>query len=96
MSQSQDQSEFFRGTANVGTTFKDSKSVDGSSKKAIPAFVFGEELADLADHDERIVVLTADLAAGMSPWKRWSISASLHHTVAACTVLSPSALTIDR
>jgi len=63
MSQSQDQSEFFRGTANVGTTFKDSKSVDGSSKKAIPAFVFGEELADLADHDERIVVLTADLAA---------------------------------
>jgi hypothetical protein len=50
MSQSQDQSEFFRGTANVGTTFKDSKSVDGSSKKAIPAFVFGEELADLADH----------------------------------------------
>ena len=31
MSQSQDQSEFFRGTANVGTTFKDGKSVDGSS-----------------------------------------------------------------
>lgn len=62
MSQSQDQSEFFRGTANVGTAFKDGKSVDGSSKKAIPAFVFGEELADLADHDDRIVVLTADLA----------------------------------
>lgn len=62
MSQSQDQSEFFRGTANVGTEFKDGRSVDGSSTKAIPAFVFGEELADLADKDERIVVLTADLA----------------------------------
>lgn len=62
MSQSQDQSEFFRGTANVGTTFKDGKSVDGSSTKAVPAFIFGEELADLADHDDRIVVLTADLA----------------------------------
>ena len=62
MSQSQDQSEFFRGTANVGTEFKDGRSVDGSSTKAIPAFVFGEELADLADKDDRIVVLTADLA----------------------------------
>jgi transketolase len=62
MSQSQDQSEFFRGTANVGTEFKDGRSVDGSSTKAIPAFVFGEELADLADKDDRVVVLTADLA----------------------------------
>lgn len=28
----------------------------------MPAFVLGEELADLADRDERIVVATADLA----------------------------------
>jgi transketolase len=28
----------------------------------MPAFVLGEELADLADHDERVVVATADLA----------------------------------
>lgn len=62
MSKTQDQSEFFRGTANVGSTLKDAKSTDGSSTKSIPAFVLGEELADLADTDPRIVVLTADLA----------------------------------
>ena len=62
MSETQDQSEFFRGTANVGTKFKDKRSVDGSSTRSIPAFIVGEELADLADTDERIVVLTADLA----------------------------------
>ena len=39
------------------------RSTDGSDiSAAIPAFVAGEELADLADDDERIVVLTADLA----------------------------------
>ncbi|GAA4560588.1 transketolase family protein [Pseudonocardia xishanensis] len=41
--------------------FKDSRSVDGTDTRAVPAFVFGAELAELADHDERIVVLTADL-----------------------------------
>jgi transketolase len=56
----QDQSELFNGTANVG--LKDARSVDGTDTRAIPAFVFGEELARLADHDPRIVVLTADLA----------------------------------
>lgn len=56
----QDQSELFNGTANVG--LKDTRSVDGTDTRAIPAFVFGEELAELADHDPRIVVLTADLA----------------------------------
>ncbi|GAA2433042.1 transketolase family protein [Actinomadura vinacea] len=55
----QDQSEIFNGTANVG--LKDHRSVDGTDTRAIPAFVFGEELADLAEHDPRIVVLTADL-----------------------------------
>jgi transketolase len=56
----QDQSELFNGTANVG--LKDTRSADGTDTRAIPAFVFGEELARLADHDPRIVVLTADLA----------------------------------
>src|SRR5262249_22173300 len=59
---SQDTSEVFRGTAAGVTTLKDTRSVTGSDTRAIPAFVFGEELADLADHDPRLVVLTADLA----------------------------------
>jgi len=46
-------SETFRG--GTGT-------VKGIETRSIPAFVAGEELADLADSDPRIVVLTADLA----------------------------------
>src|SRR5262249_15503152 len=38
------------------------KTQQGISARAIPTFVAGEELADLADSDARIVVLTADLA----------------------------------
>ncbi|MEU6262848.1 transketolase family protein [Saccharopolyspora shandongensis] len=57
--QAQDQSEIFNGTANVG--LKDARSADGTDTRAIPAFVFGEELADLAESDQRIVALTADL-----------------------------------
>ena len=38
------------------------KTEQGISARAIPTFVAGEELADLADTDGRIVVLTADLA----------------------------------
>jgi transketolase len=55
----QDQSEIFNGTANVG--LRDPRSVDGTDTRAIPAFVLGEELADIAEHDPRVVVLTADL-----------------------------------
>ncbi|MFC6886124.1 MULTISPECIES: transketolase family protein [Actinomadura] len=58
----QDQAEIFRGTASGVTSLKDAKSFDGTDTRAIPAFVFGEELADIADRDERVVVLTADLA----------------------------------
>ena len=43
-------SDTFRGTAR------------GIEARTIPAFVAGEELADLADSDPRIIVLTADLA----------------------------------
>jgi transketolase len=38
------------------------KTEQGINARAIPTFVAGEELADLADSDARIVVLTADLA----------------------------------
>jgi len=38
------------------------KTEQGITASAIPTFVAGEELADLADSDARIVVLTADLA----------------------------------
>ena len=58
---SQDQSEIFNGTAQRNA-LKDTRSSDGTDVRAIPAFVFGEELADLADVDPRVVVLTADLA----------------------------------
>ena len=57
----QDQSEIFRGTAEGETRLRDERSTDRIAAASIPAFVFGEELADLAD-DERIVVVTADLA----------------------------------
>lgn len=56
----QDQADFFNGTGSKG--LRDQGSSDGTDTRAIPAFVFGEELADLADTDSRIVVLTADLA----------------------------------
>jgi len=60
----QDQSEVFRGESPQP---KGSPSAKGSEKgivrRSVPAFVAGEELADLAEHDERIVVLTADLAS---------------------------------
>ncbi|SCC81160.1 transketolase family protein [Saliniramus fredricksonii] len=60
--QSQDQSEIFRGTADGKTLLKDSRSVQGTPAASMPAFILGEELADLADNDPRIVVATADLA----------------------------------
>ncbi len=63
MSDVQDTSEVFRGTASGRTSLRDDRSTDGSDQqRAAPAFVLGEELADLADHDDRIAVLTADLA----------------------------------
>jgi len=60
MTETQDQAEIFGGGA---TELRDKRSFDGSDVSSIPAFVFGEELADLADTDSRVVVLTADLAS---------------------------------
>lgn len=59
----QDQSEIFRGTADGETRLKSERSVQGTPAASMPAFILGEELADLADADPRIVVLTADLAS---------------------------------
>jgi len=59
----QDESEIFRGTTTGKTSLRDKRSVRGTPKAGMPAFVLGEELADLADHDSRIVVGTADLAS---------------------------------
>lgn len=59
----QDQSEIFRGTADGETRLKNVRSVQGTPSASMPAFVLGEELANLADHDPRIVVMTADLAS---------------------------------
>lgn len=59
----QDESEIFRGTTTGTTLLRDKRSVRGTPKSGMPAFVLGEELADLAQHDPRIVVATADLAS---------------------------------
>jgi transketolase len=54
----QEISDTFRGSARL----KDSSTGRGIEARTIPAFIAGEELADLGDVDPRIVVLTADLA----------------------------------
>ena len=54
-------SGLFRGT-DEAQVLKDPKSGKGIALTSVPAFVAGAELADLADADDRIVVLTADLA----------------------------------
>ena len=64
----QDQSAIFRGTASDELSLKqgalkDERSVVGTPARAMPAFILGEELAVLAQDDERIVVMTADLAS---------------------------------
>ena len=55
---SQDQADFFTGVGN------DRKTTEkGTPAKRMPAFILGEELANLADRDPRIAVMTADLAS---------------------------------
>lgn len=58
----QEISGVFRGSASGAHALKEKGSGRGIEARSIPAFVAGEELADLADSDPRIVVLTADLA----------------------------------
>jgi transketolase len=58
----QDQSDVFRGVS-ASTSTRGTSSNKGISSRSVPAFVAGMELADLADVDPRIVVLTADLAS---------------------------------
>ena len=59
----QNEAEIFRGTTEGETRFKNQRSVRGTPKAGMPAFVLGEELAELAKSDDRIVVATADLAS---------------------------------
>lgn len=54
-------SDTFRGTG-AGARLKDSATGKGIEARSIPAFVAGEELAELGESDPRVVVLTADLA----------------------------------
>jgi len=58
----QEISDTFRGTGAATRDVKDESTAKGIETRTIPAFVAGEELADLAESDARIVVLTADLA----------------------------------
>ena len=59
----QNEAEIFRGTTEGKTVLKDHRSVRGTPKAGLPAFVLGEELAKMAETDPRIVVATADLAS---------------------------------
>jgi len=54
-----EQSDVFTGV----TPERRSETVVGIATKSIPAFIAGEELADLADADPRVVAMTADLAS---------------------------------
>ena len=58
----QEISEVFRGSAGDSPSLRPPGTVRGIQRAAVPAFVAGQELADLAESDQRIVVLTADLA----------------------------------
>jgi transketolase len=58
----QDQSEVFRGVSPQAQSQRE-RTGKGIATASIPAFVAGSELADLAETDPRIVVLTADLAS---------------------------------
>lgn len=63
-SERQEISEVFRGSAgSAPERLTPRRTERGIEARTIPAFVAGEELADLAESDERIVVLTADLAS---------------------------------
>lgn len=60
----QDQSDLFTGDGSGdGSDAPRKATVQGTPARAMPAFVLGEELAELAERDPRIVVLTADLAS---------------------------------
>jgi len=59
----QNEAEIFRGTTEGETRFRNAKSVRGTPKAGMPAFVLGEELAEMAHSDPRIIVATADLAS---------------------------------
>jgi transketolase len=62
-STAQDQSDLFRGTGTDTAAEHEKQTTQGTPAATLPAFILGEELADLADMDPRIVVLTADLAS---------------------------------
>src|SRR5579871_4064737 len=61
----QEISGVFRGSADGATGLREKGRTTerGISARSIPTFVAGEELAGLGDRDERVVVLTADLAS---------------------------------
>lgn len=60
----QGEDAIFRGTAGGGDlALKEKASVQGTPNRVLPAFVLGEELADMAERDPRVVVMTADLAS---------------------------------
>ena len=47
--ETQGQDAIFRGTSGGDAKLKDARSVIGTPNRVLPAFVLGEELADIAD-----------------------------------------------
>jgi transketolase len=100
LSVAEDLSGLFRGT-DAPAALKDPGSGRGISAASLPAFVAGEELAELATRDDRIVVLTADLAhanrtidfAGRHPARFFNLGVAEQNMVSVCWPASRSAPT---
>lgn len=95
----EDLSGLFRGTG-APAALKDSGSGRGISAASLPAFVAGEELADLATRDGRIVVLTADLAhanrtidfAGRHPGRFFNLGVAEQNMVSVAAGMAAAGL----
>jgi transketolase len=60
---SSEQGQALSGLFTGVSDLRESESIKGTPASRLPAFVLGEELADMADRDPRVVVMTADLAS---------------------------------
>jgi transketolase len=95
----QELSGLFSGTAGAAA-LKDPRSAAGISVASVPAFVAGQELADLADTDDRIVVLTADLAhanrtidfAGRHPGRFFNLGIAEQNMISVAAGLASAGL----
>jgi transketolase len=84
----------------ISDTFRGKGTDKGIARTSIPAFVAGEELADLGDSDPRIVVLTADLAhanrtidfAGRHPERFFNVGVAEQNMVSVAAGMASTGL----